>query len=113
MEDGHGEKCQCECVHSTCGACIIVVQVLATVGDLAFPLPILVASGPTVADSSLGTPLHGPLTVSTLTSPPHNFRNRVFLSRALPILYVLQNPVLVPWRLKRDAISTEMIAVAL
>ena len=61
----------------------------------------------------LGHSQHGPLTVSTLTSPPHNFRNRVFLSRALPILYVLQNPVLVPWRLKRDAISTEMIAVAL
>ena len=86
----------------------------ASFGDRWRPgLPILVASGPTVADSSLGTPQHGPLTVSTLTSPPHNFRNRVFLSRALPILYVLQNPVLVPWRLKRDAISTEMIAVAL
>ena len=37
-------------------------------------------------------------------------RERVFLSRVQPILYVILNPYL---RLKYDAISTEMITVSI
>ena len=102
MEDRHGEKYHCECVHSTCRACIIVVQVSAT-----WPSSIvLVVSGPTVAVNAISTLLL--LSQALLTT--YNFRNSVFLSRVQPILYVILNPYL---RLKYDAISTEMITVSI